>query len=116
MMTKIAIEGAEFHAFHGFYSEEQQYGHTFRVFAEVTLPFLILPDDELSATVNYEMLYQIVKEEMKNTQKLLETVCYNILGRIKDSSNQISSCRIKIEKMGPQLGGKVEKSIVEMAF
>ena len=116
MMTKIAIEGAEFHAFHGFYSEEQQYGHTFRVFAEVTLPFLILPDDELSATVNYEMLHQIVKEEMKNTQKLLETVCYNILGRIKDSSNQIASCSVKIEKMGPQLGGKVEKSIVEMTL
>jgi dihydroneopterin aldolase len=116
MITKIAIEGAEFHAFHGFYSAEQQYGHTFRVFAEVVIPSLVLPDDEINATVNYEMLYEIVKTEMNHTQKLLETVCYNILMKIKQSSNNISSCKVRIEKIGPQLGGKVEKSIVEMAM
>jgi dihydroneopterin aldolase len=116
MITKIAIEGAEFHAFHGLYSAEQLYGHTFRVFAEVTVDSLVLPDDEISSTINYETLYQIVKQEMNRTQKLLETVCYNILFKIKQSSDQISSCRVRIEKIGPQLGGKVEKSIVEIAF
>jgi dihydroneopterin aldolase len=115
MITKIAIEGAEFHAFHGFYSAEQEYGHTFRVFAEVSIPSQILSDDDIETTVNYEMLYAIIKKEMSQTRKLLETVCYNILMEIKQSSHQISSCKVRIEKIGPQLGGKVEKSIVEMA-
>ena len=116
MQTTVAIEGAEFFAFHGFYKEEQKTGNTFIIDAEVDLKSFDSDDDNIYDTVNYETLYQICKEEMENTQKLLETVVFNILSRFKKELSKVNSGKVKMEKIGPQLGGKVKKAIVQMSF
>lgn len=116
MKTKVAIQGAEFYAFHGFYEEERRAGNSFIVDAEVTLKTFDSSDDNIQDTVNYETMYHIVRQEMDRTQKLLETVVYNIITRFRDELENISSATVRIEKLGPQLGGKVEKSVVEMKY
>ena len=72
-------------------------------------------DDNIGDTVNYEVLYRICKEEMQETQKLLETVVLNIINKYKDLPN-VAGGRVRLEKIGPQLGGKVGKAIIEMQF
>jgi len=116
MQTTVAIEGAEFFAFHGFYIEEQKTGNTFIIDAEVDLKSFDSNDDNIYDTVNYETLYLICKEEMEKTQKLLETVVYNILNRFKNDLNNVTSGKVKMEKIGPQLGGKVKKAVIQMSF
>ena len=115
MKTTVGIKNAEFFAYHGYYPEEQLTGNTFRIDAEVNLKTFDTLDDNIGDTVNYELLYAICKEEMQNTQKLLETVVFNIANRYKDLPN-VAGGRVCMEKMGPQLGGKVEKAVIEMEF
>lgn len=116
MKTKVAIKGAEFFAYHGFYEEERKAGNTFIIDAEVTLITFDSSDDNIQNTVNYEQLYTIAKEEMSKTQKLLETVVFNIITRFKDELPIIVSATVRMEKITPQLGGKVAKSVVEMEY
>ena len=114
MKTKVAIEGAEFYAYHGFYDEEQKAGNIFIVDAEVIFVSADMGSDDLNLTVNYEQLYNICKEEMKITHRLIETVAFNILNQMKKHFPEITGARVKIQKIAPQLGGKVDKSVIEM--
>ncbi|MCO6463955.1 MAG: dihydroneopterin aldolase [Saprospiraceae bacterium] len=116
MKTRIAIEGAAFFAHHGYYEEEQRAGNHFIIDAEVTMDHHHAASDEIHHTVNYEAIYQICKQEMQQTHKLLETVVFNILTRFKSEFYAISSAKVRLTKLGPQLGGPVEKSVVEMEF
>jgi dihydroneopterin aldolase len=116
MKTKVALNNMEFFAFHGFYPEEQKSGNQFILDTEVELKSFDSNDDNIYDTVNYEDLYKICKEEMKNTQKLLETVVFNIINRYKEELNNITAATVRLEKIGPQMGGKVGKAVVEMSF
>lgn len=114
MITRIAIKGAEFYAYHGYYEEERKAGNTFIIDAEVTITSFDSQDDNIRDTVNYEQIYKICLVEMGNTQKLLETVVWNIITRFRNEFAQIINAKVKMEKISPQLGGKVAKSVVEM--
>lgn len=114
MKTKIAIKGAEFYAFHGYYEEERKAGNTFIIDAEIEIKSFDSFDDNIQDTINYEHIFSICKQEMSHTRKLLETVVFCILERFKDEFKNMVSAKVRLEKMGPQLGGKVEKSVIEM--
>jgi len=116
MKTTVSIKGAEFFAHHGFYEEERLTGNTFIIDAEVELKSFDSNDDNIHDTVNYEKIFEICASEMDNTQKLLESVVLNIITRFNSSFSNITGGKVKLEKLGPQLGGKVEKAVVEMEF
>jgi len=116
MKTTVSIENAEFFSYHGYYEEERRTGNTFLIDCEVEVKSFDSLDDNIADTVNYEQLYKICKEEMENTQKLLETVVLNIIKRIKNDLNHSTGGKVKLSKISPQLGGKVEKACVEMKF
>lgn len=116
MKTTVAIKGAEFHAKHGYYEEERKTGNTFIIDAEVELKSFDSNDDNITDTVNYEKLFKICEEEMEKTQKLLETVVFNIITRFNSEFSNVTGGKVRMEKLGPQLGGKVAKAVVEMQF
>lgn len=116
MKTTVAVIGAEFHAYHGYYEEERLSGHTFIIDLEVELAVYDTDEDEIKHTVNYESLYNICSSEMKITQKLLETVAYNTLCRVKSELKGIMHAKLSIEKLAPQLGGKVKKTRITMEY
>jgi hypothetical protein len=43
-------------------------------------------------------------------------VVFNILTRFREELPSIVSATVKMEKIAPQLGGKVAKSVIEMEF
>lgn len=116
MKTKIAVKGASFFAYHGYYPEEQVTGHQFEVDVEVWMMHENLAGDQLTETVNYENLYAICKAEMQLPRKLLETVAYGICEKIKIRYTTIVEGRVIIRKFGPQLGGKVAYTEIEVRF
>lgn len=116
MKTRIAIKQAKFHAFHGYYDVERKTGNTFYIDAEVELGTFDDIEDDISDTVNYEHMHSICKEEMENTQKLLEKVVFNIIQRFKNEFKNINGGCVSLQKVGPQLGGSVERAIIEIAF
>lgn len=115
MIGKIRLEGLEFHAFHGVYPHERESGNWFEVDIAVGTEFLEgAIRDDLARTVNYETLYQFVKEEMDKPSKLLETVAEQIVERVLGEIGQVSEVEIKISKINPPIGGKCKKASVEL--
>jgi 7,8-dihydroneopterin aldolase/epimerase/oxygenase len=112
-MITIAIQGAEFFAYHGFYPEEQLLGARFMVDASVDFePVKDIKQDNISNTVDYEQLYHIVCEQMKQTRKLIETVAQSIADQIRERYPFAKKVQVSIKKMNPPLAGKVDHSKV----
>ena len=113
MMGKVALEGLEFHAYHGVYPHERSSGNKFEVDIEVDTEFSELAfQDELTGTINYEDLYAIVKEEMEKPSKLLETVGHSIARHTLQSFPSAKSVEVKISKFNPPIGGVCKKASV----
>ncbi|HEY8784226.1 MAG TPA: dihydroneopterin aldolase [Mucilaginibacter sp.] len=110
-MITIAIHGAEFFAYHGFYPEEQKLGNKFIVDAEVDFtPANNLNEDKIVNTVDYEQLYKIAALQMKQTRKLIETVAQSIADKIKEQYPFVNRVQVSIKKLNPPLVGKVDYS------
>ena len=114
-MGTISIEGMEFFSYHGCFKEEQIIGTRFTVdvFMETDTSEAELTDN-LARTVNYQTVYGLVAEEMSVKSRLLENVARRITDRLKGEFPQVLAVRIKISKMNPPVGGKVEKVSVEL--
>lgn len=115
MTGKICLEGLEFHAFHGVYPHERESGNWFEVdiFVEVEMAEGSIGDN-LGKTVNYEVLYQFVKEEMEKPSKLLETVAEKIVERVMAELPQVNEAGIKLGKINPPIGGKCKRATVSL--
>lgn len=108
-MSIISIEGMEFFAYHGCFKEEQVIGTKFNIDLFLTLDtFKAEETDSLNDTVNYQDVFQLVKNEMQITSKLLENVGRRILNRIKTTYPQVKNATLKIKKLNPPLGGKMD--------
>ena len=70
--------------------------------------------DELLKSVNYLTVYELVQEEMQHPSDTLENVSWRIQERLYNTFNQIVSSKIKVSKLAPPLGGKVEKVSVTL--
>ena len=107
----VALHGAEFFAYHGFYPEEQHTGNCFIVDIEVTFETSAnggLATDDLNDTVNYEELYDISARHMQQPQKLIETVATFIMEDIKARYKIAEKITVSIKKLNPLAGAKVK--------
>jgi dihydroneopterin aldolase len=116
-MAAISISGMEFHAFHGCFREEQVIGNTFivDVYLETDTSGAEVSDD-LKKTVNYAAIYGLVKKEMETTSKLIEHAARRILDAITTSFPQIIYAELKVAKMNPPIGGKVDRVSVTLKY
>ena len=107
-MSTISIEKMEFYAYHGCFKEEQIIGTRFLLDLYLeTDTTQAEKSDRLEDTVNYQEVYLLVKKEMEIKSKLLEHVGRRILDRIKERFPQVAKASLKISKMNPPLGGKM---------
>ena len=114
-MSVISIEGMEFFAYYGCFKEEAIIGTKFRIdlFLRADTRKAELSDD-LHDTINYQKVYEYVKEEMQTRSKLLEHVGRRILIRVKREFPNINYAKIKIRKLNPPLGGKMDFVALEL--
>ena len=113
-MAKIILENMEFHAFHGCLEFEQQLGNTFLVSLSMEINTEKAgKTDNLEDTLNYQLIYDVVKEQMEIQSKLIEHVGQRILDSIFEQFPQIEELNVKLSKLNPPLGGKVERVTIE---
>jgi 7,8-dihydroneopterin aldolase/epimerase/oxygenase len=116
MTGKVALEGLEFHAYHGVYPHERDSGNWFEVDISVDTDFSSAADsDELTGTVNYETLFRIIKDEMEKPSKLLETVAEKIVRDVLAELPAVIQVDLKISKLNPPIGGKVRKATISIS-
>lgn len=110
-MRTVALEDIRSYAYHGFHDIERVIGNEFSVdvLASWTSPAPV--EDDLSRTVNYEVVYRIVEQEMMVPSKLLETVAERIADHIHGAFPFVEQVRVSIHKQ-VQLGGAVKKATV----
>jgi dihydroneopterin aldolase len=107
-MALIALEGMEFFAYHGCFSEEQIIGTRFVVDLYIeTNTKEAEESDILSKTINYQEVYLLVKEQMLIKSKLLEHVGRRIINTVLEEYPEIEYAEVKVSKMNPPLGGKL---------
>lgn len=116
-MGKLEISDMVFYSKHGCFEEEQIVGNKFIVnFEGETDMALPCESDSLSDAVNYQEVYDVIKEEMAKTSKLLENVAGRILKRIQKEFPALTSATISVSKINPPLGGQTGAFKVTMSY
>ena len=114
-MSLISIEKMEFYAYHGCFEEERKVGTWFNVDLSIEVDTSKAEEtDSLEDTVNYQAVYAVVKREMMISSNLLENVARRIINAIKKEFPAVSYAWVKIKKMNPPLGGKMNSVSVEL--
>ena len=114
---EISLKDLSFHAFHGVDSQENKVGNEFRVSIGLRIPVSKSPwTDELENTISYAIIYDIVREQMMETRKLLETVAIAIRESLREKFNMISGGYISITKLTPPLPSITGSSQVSLHF
>ena len=115
-MAWIHLEGLRFHAYHGVYDEERRIGGDYLV--DVSVQTAIGrpgSTDNLEDTINYETVYQICRLEMQQPRHLIEAVLTGIIERMKFQFANMQALRVRVRKLHPPLGGRVDAAVVEEA-
>ncbi|WKN33194.1 dihydroneopterin aldolase [Porifericola rhodea] len=114
-MGKIELQGLEFFAYHGFHEEERKIGNRYEVDIKVETDFdKAAADDMLKHTVDYGQLYNIIKEEMEQSTKLLERLAGRIAERVFKEISVVERLEVSISKLNPPLGGLCKKAKVSL--
>jgi len=101
-LITIELKQLRFFAYHGLYAEERKTGNEFSVDLSVSyLPVGSITD--ISETVNYVRLYDVLKKEMQNPRHLLETFVMEMTEIIHSHFTQIKRVEIRITKLQPPI-------------
>ncbi|MFN2395627.1 MAG: dihydroneopterin aldolase [Bacteroidales bacterium] len=114
-MSKILLENMEFFAYHGCFKEEQIIGNQFIVNLEIETDTQTAEmSDNLKDTVNYQEVYNTIREQVDVKSHLLEHVARRTLDAVMEKFDGISHLKVKISKMNPPMGGKMKCVSLEM--
>ena len=110
-MQRLYMEDIRLHAYHGCLDEEGRIGGKYRVdiMAEADLTACAESDD-LTQTVDYVVVYELVKEEMAIRSKLIETVAKRIAERLAVTYPWVARWEVSLTKFNPPVGGSLGQS------
>lgn len=113
-MNSITLYNMRIYANHGCFLEEIKIGSEYCI--NLTVEYDLLPSaisDQLHKTINYDILNQIVNQQMKIRSNLLENVSYRIIQAIRSYFPDIQTIYLSIAKVNPPINGNVEKVIIK---
>jgi len=116
-MGLIELEGMEFYAYHGHFREEQVVGNRFIVDLKIgTDTTKAANSDNLNDALDYQKVYNIVSKEMEVKSFLLENIAGRLKEKLINEFPQINYIELRVSKINPPLGGKVQKVSVVLKF
>ena len=111
----ISLRNVRFHAFHGVMPQERKVGADFLVNLRVGYPLeQAMQSDEVSDTLNYAALYEVVKTEMMQPSNLLEHVAGRIADAVVKRFPQVASIDLDLTKQNPPMGADCDGAGVEI--
>jgi len=115
-MGWIEIEEMEFYAYHGHFKEEQIVGNRFLLTLKIKTDLRIAADtDNLKKALDYQAVYNIIRNEMNTKSFLIENIGKRILDKLEQAFGQQAEIFIlKLSKINPPLGGKIKQVSITM--
>lgn len=109
-MHKIIVEGIKIYAYHGCLTEESKIGGHYIVDVIMETDFSeAAQTDDLNKTIDYVIVYTIVKAQMAIRSNLIEHVGQRIIIELKKEFTTLKSLEVKVTKLNPPMNGNVEK-------
>ena len=113
----IELEEMRFWARHGCLESERSKGNLFLVDFRGELDMRkAAGSDNLEDTVNYGLVYDLVKEEMSMPSDLLENVAGRIVRRIAEKFPEFVRFSVRVSKRRPPVEGPVQWSRVTLTY
>ena len=113
MKTSIRLTDMQFYAYHGVLTQETRVGNNYVVNIFITANLLLACEsDNVGDTINYALVYDMVKAEMEQPSKLLEHVAMRIYKTIRSAFPQITSLEVRLAKNNPPIRGEVKSAVV----
>jgi 7,8-dihydroneopterin aldolase/epimerase/oxygenase len=109
-MNKITVEGIRVYAYHGCLEEEALIGANYIVDVLMETDFSeAAKEDDLNKTIDYVIVYNIVKAQMAIRSKLIEHVGQRIVNELKKELKGLIRLEVKVTKLNPPMNGNVER-------
>jgi 7,8-dihydroneopterin aldolase/epimerase/oxygenase len=110
-MAIIKVERIKLHAYHGCLPEEAKRGQTYYVDIAAEGNFSdAMHSDDLADTVDYCVIYEVVKREMMVRSNLIEQVAGRILQELKKEYSGYKFT-VSVIKPAPPVYGEVEQVV-----
>lgn len=115
MTGAVALRGMEFFAHHGYHAEERRIGNKYSVDVILTLDVsAAAKEDELSGTVDYERVYQVISEIMNLKARLLEHLAGQVIDELKKEFPKVQKIQVTVNKHNPPIKGLCEVASVTL--
>lgn len=104
-MITVELKQVRFFGYHGLYKEERKTGNEFELNLAVSYEEGKTLISDISATINYAELFELVRSQFDTPVDLLETLVINIAGEIRSVYPQTKKIWISIAKLHPPIKG-----------
>lgn len=111
-MVTVQLKNLLFNAFHGIHEEEKVLGNQYVVNAIVEFHEVVDVIVRVNDTVNYAVVYEIIRKRMGIPTPLLETIAMEIGNEIHGQFSGLKSITISINKMHPPIEGMQGSALV----
>lgn len=112
----IALNQVKIFAPIGYYPEEQIVGNHFLVSIKVEFEAPTGDREDLTRTINYERLYEIITSVMSPRRKLLESAVEEMLMQVYQDFDFVDFIEVGILKLNPAFGGDLANSEVKLTY
>ena len=108
-MFTIHLHNLQFFSFHGVHEEERILGNEYEV--NVAVSFEEKGSvNKIDDTINYVLIFELVKQRMNKPTALLETVAQDIANQVHSADNRVRSVTVSVKKKNPPIAN-IEGSV-----
>lgn len=113
--SNILLENLRFHAYHGVLPQERITGNDYVVNLRIAYDFAdAMTSDDVSDTLNYAEVYEVVAQEMAVPSALIERVAGRVGDRLFRRFPAIHELTLRIVKVNPPMGADCDGAGVEV--
>lgn len=110
---QLHIQNIACYSYHGCLKEETKIGGKFSVDILIDYDFSnSLTSDELTDTIDYCVLHDVVHQQMDLPSKLIEHVAGRIKNKILEIYQNVNSIAVSVTKYNPPVNGFIDKVTV----
>lgn len=109
----IQLNDLRFYAYIGVDPQERKVGNEYSVDLSITTDADDFVEEDLTTTISYADVYDIVADEMRQPRLLLESTARIIARRLRSTFPKIEAVGVKITKLAPPIPGINGSAAVE---